>query len=733
MTHLVLSMFVLLAAVHDFQLARFEVQSLFLPVPALRRSSSALRTLRMGFDTVVRVSSRYEAPCAMACDGGVSLTDYMQLPVDQYVCIKMPLDATLERVSGTRFNMTVPPVRFFNLDVSPTVMCDVTQSDDCVRIVSDECILRGSPYVVGLNGCFRMRIVSEFRWTDTSERRAISSASDIHVEVDPPPPFKYFGKTIMEKTGKLALSIALSQIENAFVQSLARDYERWATDKSYRITRAGNSCDICEDLEPAAATATSTATSSTAATVEAEPPAADIADESAEEDIILVENVVTKESPPVLTDDICLLPGSDPIVRVEEAPSNSRRIFTGVDIMAPMDAVWDVLTAYERLQDVVPSLVRNRVLARTPDGGARLAQVGGAKVLPGVTFTAKTVLDVRIYTEDNPLPDSMLADCLPDRASSAEVRAHGIALPLRRDVFPRPFSLTSLPCRDITMQNVAGEGDFEHYQGVWRMQSLPNCNPTGGSAARLTYAVEIKPKGMLPVRLIEGRIAADLKANMASIRDFVEAREERKQKEKDVRAVAKAATLVEPEPLGASVDVAEAPVLDPESSSLLVAIRRGAAAARSDEELAREAAQILAQAQEQAQAALAPAASHAAVEAGSSLSTAVGEASAAIEPAAAPIDVDPQPPASGSFFRNAVRRLFGPFRRGSGAAGNANAPHALAPAAPGPEDETASSPDGEALAVENAQLRARVAFLEGEIAAARDVLQQIGSSSRRDA
>jgi hypothetical protein len=37
-----------------------------------------------------------------------------------------------------------------------------------------------------------------------------------------------------------------------------------------------------------------------------------------------------------------------------------------------------------------PMLLHRQVLFRTPEGGARLAQVGGAKVLPGVTFTAKT-------------------------------------------------------------------------------------------------------------------------------------------------------------------------------------------------------------------------------------------------------------------------------------------------------------------------------------------------------
>ena len=56
-----------------------------------------------------------------------------------------------------------------------------------------------------------------------------------------------------------------------------------------------------------------------------------------------------------------LLPEREPYVSIEAAPSNARRIFTGVDIMADMESIWDVLTTFERLQDVVPSLVKNEV------------------------------------------------------------------------------------------------------------------------------------------------------------------------------------------------------------------------------------------------------------------------------------------------------------------------------------------------------------------------------------
>lgn len=87
--------------------------------------------LGMAFDTFVTVSSSYEARCtssnpippdAKNIQGQVlSLSDYMRLPVDQYVCIKMPLDAVLERdrsdsqlstdssLETNRFILTVPP------------------------------------------------------------------------------------------------------------------------------------------------------------------------------------------------------------------------------------------------------------------------------------------------------------------------------------------------------------------------------------------------------------------------------------------------------------------------------------------------------------------------------------------------------------------------------------------------------------------------------------------------
>ena len=226
-----------------------------------------------------------------------------------------------------------------------------------------------------------------------------------HIKVNPPAPFKYFGKTILEKTGTLAMSIALRQIENAFVQSLSKDYEKWAVDKEYREKRAGKPRSVTtkSDLPASIVTATDLPTPVTPI----QPPSPSPAPSMPSSNVVVPEVVKAREismegllypmhtyslthsltplftetigSPFSLSDDVCLIPG-EPIVRIEEAPLNSRRIFTGIDILAKVDDIWSVLTDYENLQEVVPSLVKNEVLERKENGGAVLLQVGGAKV-----------------------------------------------------------------------------------------------------------------------------------------------------------------------------------------------------------------------------------------------------------------------------------------------------------------------------------------------------------------
>ncbi|KAG7369520.1 polyketide cyclase / dehydrase and lipid transport domain containing protein [Nitzschia inconspicua] len=249
-------------------------------------------------------------------------------------------------------------------------------------------------------------------------------------------------------------------------------------------------------------------------------------------------------APPFLDPDSCLVPG-EPIVRVEKAPENSRRIFAGIDILASVDDVWKVLTDYGELQNVVPNLVVNEVLELydgsksgeiTYDGsapeevqckqiaqqmkGALLRQVGGAKVA-GIRFSAKTTLEVREWPQG--LPDfAHFTDDMWEGKSRDDRAKEYPKIQLRRYRFPRPFALSSLPTRDISMQSIPNDdGEFRLYQGVWRMQPLPGCSPPGKQAMRLTYAVEISPRAYLPVQLVERRIVQDLCTNLEAIRNAV--------------------------------------------------------------------------------------------------------------------------------------------------------------------------------------------------------------------
>jgi hypothetical protein len=284
-----------------------------------------------------------------------------------------------------------------------------------------------------------------------------------------------------------------------------------------------------------------------------------------------IDYTMSDMAPPFIGEDQCLVPG-EAVVRVEKAVENSRRIFAGIDILASVDDVWNVsslcfsfieiytlnnpigssfnlfqvLTDYDNLQNVVPNLVVNKVLERyeadtspidykiDPNQrseeqckalskrmkGSKLKQVGGAKVV-GINFSASVTLEVREWPQG--IPDFFhYNDDNYEGVSRSERAKLESKRKLERYHFPRPFAISKLPTKDISMQSIENDdGEFRMYQGVWRMQPLPGCSPEGGSAMRLSYAVEISPRPYLPVALVEGRISQDLANNLRSIRDYV--------------------------------------------------------------------------------------------------------------------------------------------------------------------------------------------------------------------
>lgn len=72
---------------------------------------------------------------------------------------------------------------------------------------------------------------------------------------------------------------------------------------------------------------------------------------------------------------VSMLPtGSAVAVNVTNLGNNTRKVEAKIAIHAPLEAVWGVLTDYDRLADHIPGLAESQVLERRPHG-ARLMQV----------------------------------------------------------------------------------------------------------------------------------------------------------------------------------------------------------------------------------------------------------------------------------------------------------------------------------------------------------------------
>ncbi|KAK4572984.1 hypothetical protein RGQ29_031100 [Quercus rubra] len=176
--------------------------------------------------------------------------------------------------------------------------------------------------------------------------------------------------------------------------------------------------------------------------------------------------------------------GDGVYIEIEKLESNSRRIRSRIDIDAPLQTVWNILTDYERLADFIPGLAVCQLL-RKSDNFARIFQIGQQNLAFGLKFNAKGILDC-----------------------------------YERELESLPFGQK----RDIEFKMI--EGDFQLFEGKWSIeQSNRGRNEDSDSLAgqkmytTLSYLVDVKPKLWLPVQFVEGRLCMEFKMNLACIRE----------------------------------------------------------------------------------------------------------------------------------------------------------------------------------------------------------------------
>eukprot|EP00268_Persea_americana_P016480 TRINITY_DN17816_c0_g1_i1.p1 TRINITY_DN17816_c0_g1~~TRINITY_DN17816_c0_g1_i1.p1 ORF type:complete len:393 (-),score=78.50 TRINITY_DN17816_c0_g1_i1:371-1549(-) len=147
-----------------------------------------------------------------------------------------------------------------------------------------------------------------------------------------------------------------------------------------------------------------------------------------------------------------------------------RCVVASITVKAPVCEVWNVLTAYETLPEIVPNLAISKVLSRE-NNKVRILQEG-CKGLLYMVLHARVVLDLCEQLE-----------------------------------------------QEISFEQV--EGDFDSFQGKWLLEQL------GNHHTLLKYIVESKmhKDSFLSEAFVEEVIYEDLPSNLCAIRDFAEKRE----------------------------------------------------------------------------------------------------------------------------------------------------------------------------------------------------------------
>ncbi|KAL0423799.1 UNVERIFIED_CONTAM: hypothetical protein Sradi_0914700 [Sesamum radiatum] len=147
-----------------------------------------------------------------------------------------------------------------------------------------------------------------------------------------------------------------------------------------------------------------------------------------------------------------------------------RCVVASITVKAPVREVWNILTAYEGLPEIVPNLAISKVLSRE-NNKVRILQEG-CKGLLYMVLHARVVLDLCEHLE-----------------------------------------------KEIRFEQV--EGDFDAFRGKWILEKL------GSHHTLLKYSVESKMHRncFLSEAIMEEVIYEDLPSNLCAIRDYVEKRE----------------------------------------------------------------------------------------------------------------------------------------------------------------------------------------------------------------
>jgi len=193
-------------------------------------------------------------------------------------------------------------------------------------------------------------------------------------------------------------------------------------------------------------------------------------------------------------------------VRIDRTSSNSRRIAGEIVVNAsPMD-VWAIITDYDNLATHVPNLVKSERTTKGPgeagDGShtCRLYQRGAQKII-GFEFGADVTMDMKesVVVAGNSGTVTKPQEIDPD------------------DLKPVPSAGLFPQERRIDF-NCVDSQFFSVFDGSWRVVPMPDNPFTGEAETTVSYTVDVRPKGPVPVAALEWRIREDVPTNLRAVK-----------------------------------------------------------------------------------------------------------------------------------------------------------------------------------------------------------------------
>jgi len=181
-------------------------------------------------------------------------------------------------------------------------------------------------------------------------------------------------------------------------------------------------------------------------------------------------------------------------VRIEKPSANSRRILGDITVDLPIEDVWAILTDYNRLAVHVPNLMESKIVGRQSRNGeqgdgqytCRLFQKGAQKIV-GFDFSASVTMDMK---------ESILAGGQQNEDEVWTPQARKIAFKCVESQF------------------------FSEFDGEWKVVEEQSVD--GQPSTTLSYTVDVRPKGPVPVAALEWRIREDVPSNLRAVKRAAE-------------------------------------------------------------------------------------------------------------------------------------------------------------------------------------------------------------------